>query len=227
MDMRQILKYLADLSENNNWEWYHAHRMENDAANTQFEELVQTLIFRIGKFDSTILHNRAKDSIFKLVRYPRFGHDRSPLNPSFRAHISSKGKQPVPVGYYLMIKPGGQSFLRGGLSTNMFKDATTMIRDYIAEHGDEFGEIIHFPEFQKYFEVQGTTLKNVPAGYELEHPQAEYLKFKNWYLKYPVADEVLNDSEAFIEEAVKMFHVMKPFNDYLNKALEGFRMPTR
>ena len=48
MDMRQILKYLADLSENNNWEWYHAHRMENDAANTQFEELVQTLIFRIG-----------------------------------------------------------------------------------------------------------------------------------------------------------------------------------
>ncbi len=66
MDMRQILKYLADLSENNNWEWYRAHRMENDAANTQFEELVQTLIFRIGKFDSTILHNRAKDSIFKL-----------------------------------------------------------------------------------------------------------------------------------------------------------------
>lgn len=92
MDMRQILKYLAELSENNNWEWYRAHRMENDAANTQFEELVQTLIFRIGKFDSTILHNRAKDSIFKLVRYPRFGHDRSPFNPSFRAHISSKGK---------------------------------------------------------------------------------------------------------------------------------------
>ena len=66
MDMRQILKYLADLSENNNWEWYRAYRMEND---------------------------------------------RSPLNPSFRAHISSKGKQPVPVGYYLMIKSGGQSFL--------------------------------------------------------------------------------------------------------------------
>ena len=182
MDMRQILKYLADLSENNNWEWYRAYRMEND---------------------------------------------RSPLNPSFRAHISSKGKQPVPVGYYLMIKSGGQSFLRGGLSTNMFKDATTMIRDYIAEHGDEFGEIIHFPEFQKYFEVQGTSLKNVPAGYELEHPQAEYLKFKNWYLKYPVADEALNDSEIFIEETVRLFRIMKPFNDYLNKALDGFQMPAR
>ena len=50
-----------------------------------------------------------------------------------------------------------------GLSTNMFRDATVMIRDYIAEHGDEFGEIVYFPEFQKYFEVQGTSLKNVPC----------------------------------------------------------------
>ena len=144
--------------------------MESEAACTQFEELVRTPIFRIGEFDSTILHNQAEDCIFKLVRYPRFGHDRSPFNPSFRAHISVQGKRPVPVGYYLMIRPGGQSFLRGGLSTNMFRDATVMIRDYIAEHGDEFGEIIHSPEFLKYFAVQGTALKNVPAGYDKEHP---------------------------------------------------------
>ena len=52
----------------------------------------------------------------------------------------------------------------------MFRDATVMIRDYIAEHGDEFGEIIHSPEFLKYFAVQGTALKNVPAGYDKEHP---------------------------------------------------------
>lgn len=144
--------------------------MESEAACTQFEELVRTPIFRIGEFDSAILHNQAEDCIFKLVRYPRFGHDRSPFNPSFRAHISVQGKRPVPVGYYLMIRPGGQSFLRGGLSTNMFRDATVMIRDYIAEHGDEFGEIIHSPEFLKYFAVQGTALKNVPAGYDKEHP---------------------------------------------------------
>lgn len=227
MDMGLVLKYLEDLSENNNREWYHAHKMESEAACTQFEKLVRTLIFRIREFDSTILHNQAEDCIFKLVRYPRFGHDRSPFNPSFRAHISVQGKRPVPVGYYLMVRPGGQSFLRGGLSTNMFRDATVMIRDYIAEHGDEFGEIIHSPEFLKYFAVQGTALKNVPAGYDKEHPQAEYLKFKSWYLKYPVADEALNDSEVFIEKTVRLFRIMKPFNDYLNKALDGFQMPAR
>lgn len=227
MDMKLILKYLTDLSEHNNREWYHAHKAENREANAQFEELIQTLILRIGEFDTSILHNQPKKLTFKLVRDTRFSHDKSPYNPSFRAHIASKGKLPVPVGYYLMIKPGGRSFLGGGLFADMFKDATAMIRDYITEHGEEFEEIIHAPEFQKYFRVQGTSLKNVPAGYDKEHPQAEYLKFKSWYLEYSVADEVIADAEQFVEEAVKLFEIMKPFNDYLNKALEGFQMPTR
>lgn len=227
MDTKLILKYLTDLSEHNNREWYHAHKAENKEANAQFEELIQTLILRIGEFDSSILHNQPKELTFKLVRDTRFSHDKSPYNPSFRAHISSKGKLPVPVGYYLMIKPGGQSFLGGGLFADMFREATEMIRNYITEHGEEFEEIIHAPEFQKYFSVQGTSLKNVPAGYDKEHPQAEYLKFKSWYLEYPVADEVIADAEQFVEEATKLFEIMKPFNDYLNKALEGFQMPTR
>lgn len=227
MDTKLILKYLTDLSEHNNREWYHAHKAENKEANAQFEELIQTLILRIGEFDSSILHNQPKELTFRLVRDTRFSHDKSPYNPVFRAHIASKGKLPVPVGYYLMIKPGGQSFLGGGLFADMFRDATEMIRDYIMEHGEQFEEIIHAPEFQKYFSVQGTSLKNVPAGYDKEHPQAEYLKFKSWYLVYPVADEVIADAEQFVEEATKLFEIMKPFNDYLNKALDGFQMPTR
>lgn len=227
MDMKLMIKYLTDLSENNNREWYHAHKAENKAANAEFEELIQTLILRIGEFDSSILHNQPKELTFKLVRDTRFSHDKSPYNPAFRAHISSRGKLPVPVGYYLMVKPGGQSFLGGGLFADMFKDATKMIRDYITGHGGEFEEIIHAPEFQKYFKVQGTSLKNVPAGYDKEHPQAEYLKFKSWYLEYPIADEALVDGEAFVTEAVKLFEIMKPFNDYLNKALDGFQMPAR
>lgn len=65
-------------------------------------------------------------------------------------------------------------------------------------------EITLAPEFQRYFTIQGTSLKNVPAGYDKEHPQAEWLKFKSWYIEYPVADEMLADAEAFATEAVKI-----------------------
>nr|WP_300573300.1 DUF2461 family protein [uncultured Acetatifactor sp.] len=146
---------------------------------------------------------------------------------TFRAHISAEGKLPVPVGYYLTIRPGGGTFLGGGLFADMFRDATEMVRGYIAEHGDEFEAIIHAPAFEEHFRVQGTSLKKVPAGYDREHPQAEYLKYKSWYLEYPMADEAVEEGEAFVSEAVRLFRIMKPFNDYLNRALVGFRMPER
>ena len=102
-----------------------------------------------------------------------------------------------------------------------------MLRDYIVQNGREFENIIHEPEFEQYFAVQGSALKNVPAGYDKEHPQAEYFKFKSWYLEYPIKDEELYDAEAFLIKATELFRIMKPFNDYLNKALAGFQMPTR
>ena len=129
-----MLTYLTDLSHNNDRQWYHAHKEEFLAAKTAFEGLVQELIYRIGKTDSSILNQNPRELTFKLVRDTRFSHDKSPYNPAFRAHISSKGKLPIPVGYYIMIKPGGQSFLGGGLFTDMFKDATAMIRDHILTH---------------------------------------------------------------------------------------------
>ena len=195
MDTQLILDYLTDLSTNNNREWYHANKDAFKKANAEFESLLGALILEIGTFDSSILQNNPKDLTFKIVRDTRFSHDKSPYNPAFRAHISSKGKLPVPVGYYLMVKPGDQSFLGGGLFADMFKDATSMVRDYITGNGP--------------------------------HPQAEYLKYKSWYIEYPVKDSELSDASAFIKKAAGLFCLMKPFNDYLNKALSKFEMPKR
>lgn len=227
MNTQLIMDYLLELSRNNNREWYHANKNDYKKATIEFEQLIQALIQEIGKFDSSILHNNPKDLTFKIVRDTRFSRDKSPYNPAFRAHISSKGKLPVPVGYYLMVKPGNQSFLGGGLFADMFKDATTMIREYIVQNGGEWEKIIHEPEFERYFTVQGTALKNVPAGYAKEHPQAEYLKYKSWYLEYPLQDEELADGDLFLAKAVDIFRQMKPFNNYLNNALAGFKMPKR
>ena len=227
MNTELILNYLAELSVNNNREWYHEHKKENKAANEQFEQLVQQLIYGIGEFDQSVLHNVPKELTFKLVRDTRFSHDKSPYNPSFRAHISSMGKLPIPVGYYVMIKPNGSTFLGGGLFADMFSNATAMVRDYIAAHPKELDKIINDAQFKKYFTIKGTALKNVPSGYDKEHPQAEYLKFKSWYTEYFMTDEEVADSESFVKKSVEIFKEMKPFNDYLNTALKGFKMPTR
>ncbi len=227
MNTELILNYLAELSVNNNRDWYHEHKKENKAANEQFEQLVQQLIYGIGEFDQSVLYNVPKELTFKLVRDTRFSHDKSPYNPSFRAHISSMGKLPIPVGYYVMIKPNGSTFLGGGLFADMFSNATAMVRDYIAAHPKELDKIINDAQFKKYFTIKGTALKNVPSGYDKEHPQAEYLKFKSWYTEYFMTDEEVADGESFVKKSVEIFKAMKPFNDYLNTALKDFKMPTR
>ena len=66
MDTVWILKYLADLNEHNNREWFNAHKAETKAVTEQFEELVQALILRIGEFDSSVLHIQPKDTAFTL-----------------------------------------------------------------------------------------------------------------------------------------------------------------
>ena len=224
--METILEYLSALENNNNREWYHAHKKEYQAANEVFLEVIQGLIIETGRHDPDILHHNPRDLTFRLTRDTRFSADKSPYNPSFRAHISARGKLPVPVGHFIVIRPGNRSFLGGGLFADMFKEATTMIRDAITENGDEWEEIIKDPVFGKYFEVKGTALKKVPRGYDPAHPQSEYLKYKSWYLEYSLTDEQL-PADDFIQYAAEVYAAMQPFNRFLNRALADFKMPER
>lgn len=227
INIQTIFDYLSELAANNNREWYHKNKVQYKNANNEFENLLQTLIYEIGKTDSSVIHSVPKNITFKVVRDTRYSADKSPYNPAFRAHISSSTvKLPIPVGYFIRIKPNGQSFLGGGLFADMFKDATTMIRDYIVLRSDEWESIITAPSFSKLFVVKGEALKNVPRGYGKEHRQSEYLKNKSWYLEHFISDEqVLSDD--FIEKATEVFLKMKPFNDFLNTALKDFKMPKR
>jgi len=225
--MNSVFEYLSDLSLNNDREWYHANKARHQQANAEFEHIIGELIMAIGKFDSSVIHNMPKDLTFKMARDTRFSHDKSPYNPKFRAHISSAGKLPIPVGYYIAIAPRGQSFLGGGLFAAMFKDATTMIRDKITKDGNEFEAILSEKTFAGNFSVKGERLKKAPQGYNAGHPQAEYLINRSWYLEYFLADELVMDTSGFIDYAAQLFQCMKPFNDFLNAALEGFIMPAR
>lgn len=227
LDLGVVLKYLGELERNNEREWYRGHKVELNEACGIFEGVIGELILRIGEFDKSVLPLVPKDLTFKLVRDTRFSHDKSPYNPAFRAHISAGGKMPVPVGYFLMIKPGNQSFLGGGLFADVFKDATSMVRDFIAEHPEEWERVVCDLAFRELFTVQGSALKRVPAGYDKDHPMAEFLKMKSWYLEFPVDDDVLCNTEDFLDMASHVFRNMKAFNDVLNRALSGFRMPER
>ena len=226
MDMQGALAYLSDLEHNNTRTWFHDTKARRDEAQQAFEALLSDLMERIGAFDPSVLGRDPKSLTFKFPRDTRFSHDKSPYNPSLRAHIGPAGKLPVPVGYYLMIQPDGRSFLGGGLFAGMFKDATARVRRAIAERGDEWEALIADPAGVGCFTVEGEALKRVPQEFDPDHPQGSWLKHKSWYIEHHVPDEEVS-ATGFVDAAAATFERMQPLNAFLNRALEGFEMPAR
>ncbi len=222
-----ILDYLSKLEDNNTKKWYQDNLSYFQDAMNEYEQIVCSLISEIGKEDPSILHNEPKNMIFDLVRDVRFSADKSPYSPAFRCHISVGGKMPVPTGYYLCISPKNRSYLGCGLFADIFEDATARVRDYINEHPEEFLSIINQPDFKRMFQLKGSIGGSFPKKYSADNPWAEYLQYKSWYIEYHFSDALLKDDKSFIKYAFKRFMVMKPFHDFINRALTGFMMPLR
>ena len=108
-----MLDFLADLRENNSLDWMHAHKKRKKEAQNAFLELVQGCIADLAETEPCLAALDAKDLAFRINRDTRFSDDKSPYNPTFRAHISPAGRMPVPVGYFVSVTPGG-SFAGGG-----------------------------------------------------------------------------------------------------------------
>ena len=226
MDTKLIYSFLTELSQNNTFDWMKNNKKTYEQAKIEFESLLVEIINGIYNFDKTIKNMSPKDLIFKLNRDTRYSHDKSPYNPCFRAHIAKNGKLPIPVGYFISIKPK-KIILGGGLFASMFNDATKRIREYLVKNTNEFIKILETETFKNNFVVDGEKLKNVPKEYDKNHKLAEYIKNKSWYIEYKVKDAIFLKPEEFIQTSVEIFKYMKPFNDYLNKALKDFKMPER
>lgn len=226
MSQNYILPFLTGLQQHNDRSWLLEHKELQRQATDQFHELLQQLILLLGEQDPSVAHLTPKELTFRLNRDTRFSADKSPYNPSFRAHIAPAGKAPIPVGYFLHLAPGN-IFLGGGLFAWQFTDATAMIRDYICAHGEEFESIVTDPAFTADFALIGQQLQKVPRGYDPDFAQSRFLKYKSWAVEYHLDDSVLQDPAAFCRLATEKFLRMRPFNQFLNRALADFTMPQR
>ena len=223
--MEEMLSFLAELEANNNREWYHSHVKERKEACAAFRDLVQELIFEIAKFDDRVLFHDPADLIYRIPRDMRIPNQPSPYNPTFRAHIGPKGKQPFPVGYYICIAPNGKSFLGGGISVSSERELTGLLRERIRFHGDELREILDAPDFRKHFALKGAALKNPPKGYDPFSPYADFLRYKCMYAEGPLSQRTLL-AKRFPKRAGELFHMVKPFVDFLNDAVGDYTLPS-
>jgi uncharacterized protein (TIGR02453 family) len=216
---KDIINFLKALGKNNNREWFIENKTLFNKARSEFEAYVQHIIKKVSEFDIGIGALLAKDTIFRIYRDIRFSHDKTPYKTNFGAFISRGGRRGRYAGYYLHIEPEA-SMLAGGIYMPP-PDVLKAVRTDIYENIEEFKGIIGSKEFKGYFGgLWGEKLKSVPQGFPKDFKDGDLLKFKHYTVAMDVPDRELTD-EGFTEKVIKVFKVLKPFNSFLNNAVEN------
>jgi len=215
-----VLSFLRELEKNNDRDWFHANKGWYDEAKIEMENLVNTIIPGIARFDSSVRYIAAKDCIFRIFRDVRFSKDKAPYKTNFGAWITSSGRKSCGPGYYIHIQPG-ESFLAAGVYMPD-PEKLKKIRDEIYYNIAEFKSILERKELTKY--VKGVDemdrLKIPPKGYAADFPEIDILKNKHFTLSHPVSDKQFSE-QSFLQFALKVYEAMHPFNLFLGRAIEG------
>jgi uncharacterized protein (TIGR02453 family) len=220
-----IFDFLRTLRQNNNHEWFEAHRPEYDQARMLFEEFIQGLIFRFDSIEP-LGDLKARDAIFRINNNLRFARNMPPYKNHFSAVLAPGGKHSLRLPYYIHIMPDGGSLIAGGAHMPTSTDLHA-IRSAITNDPDRIRRVMEAPLFQKYFGgISGEKLKTAPRGYTKDDPEIELIRHKQFMVHHLLRDEEVLRPD-FADHAMAVFAAMKPFLDYLQPLVGPQIRPAR
>lgn len=218
--MEQVMQFLNDLAANNNREWFNDNRKRYEESRDKVAFLTEVLINEISRFDSAVSGLSPKDCVFRIFRDVRFSKDKRPYKTNFGSFICKGGRKNAKPGYYFHIEPGN-SFIGGGTYMPP-PDSLRAIRNYMAEHGDEFLDIITSPKFKKTFPaLYNDKLKTAPKGFPKDHEFIELLRYKSFIFSKEISDELVTGPQ-YIEKMTQHFADLNSVNLYLYQAIADF-----
>lgn len=214
------LTFLRQLKRNNRRDWFEKHKDDYESlVKLPMQSLIAALQPHFQSFAPEFEVNPRR-SIFRIYRDVRFSKDKRPYKTHVAAHFVLRGK-PKGIegsGYYLHIEPA-EVFLGGGIYMPD-GDQLKKIRKAIAENPDGFLSVINSSQLKHTFgKLEGEQLKRVPRGYDPEHPMANWLRFKQFFVGSSFAVSKCH-SPKFVNEVAEAFETATPLIRYLNEALQ-------
>ncbi len=215
-----LFEFLADLSENNNRDWFQANRdrYERDVREPMIE-FIADFAERLGRISPHMVANprRSGGSMFRINRDTRFSPDKSPYKTNVGAHFRHEvGRDVHGPGFYLHLQPG-QVFAAAGI---WMPDSATLlkIREAVAANPVRWESIVNEDSFASTFTLEGDSLKRPPRGFDPDHPLIETLKLKS-FAATTVFDQEAACSTRFIDIYADTCRIAAPFSEFLTKTV--------
>ncbi|MDR0505696.1 MAG: DUF2461 domain-containing protein [Dysgonamonadaceae bacterium] len=216
----EVFKFLSELEENNNREWFTANKSRFDKVKKNITDFVAQLILNVNMFDSSIGALDANKTLFRIYRDTRFTKDKVPYKINLGAMIIPERykRSWCYPGYYLHLQ-NNESFVSMGIYMPD-PSAQKKLRIAIDDDFEIFADIVKKlePDFGTILREEDM-LKRIPAGFDKNSPAAEYLKLKSIYLfKHFSNSEVLKND--FIETVTGLYKKCYPFKCWLASVME-------
>lgn len=222
MPTEEILDFLRRLYENNDREWFDAHRAEWTRIKGLWADFTAELIEGIASFDDSVRGLRPQDCTYRIARDTRFSPDKRPYKTWIGAFVAPKGKKSGYAGYYFQLEPltdeeKGCNHLLGSGAVCLEPAVLRSIREEVLDHGAEMQQSIHAA---RGFRLDPTNrLKRVPTGFPADSEYADLLKQKDFCLVKQV-DEKFVQAEDLAARVVAEFRRTQPFIEQLNRAIQ-------
>lgn len=213
---KAAVQFLKDLAKNNDKAWFNDHK---ETFTSQLLQPAQTFVVAMGKKLETIAPDihvdpRTDKSIFRIYRDTRFSADKSP----YKTHLGIfwwEGDRPKMEcsGFYFHLEPPNL-FL--GCGIHMFsKPLLKTYRESVVDKKPGSALVEAIKAVSKKGKVGGKHYKQIPRGFDADHPNAEYLLYDGLHAMTEAKIPEQLYSEALVDYCFKWFKEMSPLHRWL------------
>ena len=199
--MKEVIAFLRELHDNNNREWFDAHRAEWKRVKTRFAGFTEQLIDGISSFDPSVRGLRVQDCTYRIARDTRFSPDKRP--------------------YYFHVEPdtGEGSTYGHMLAVGLYCPEPVVlrsVRDEIFDNGAEVERTIR--QADAFTLCRDNALRRTPKGFPSGSPYDELLRLKEFLLERRMTERELLDGRL-LEFTLERMRQTQPFVALLNRAV--------
>ena len=217
---KDFLRFLSDLSDNNDRDWFNANKKRyEDHIKKPFEAFIEVVIDEMQKLDRHILIT-PKDAIFRIYRDTRFSTDKTPYKTFVSAIVSRGGrKNKSTPGIYIQFSAEDARVYSGAYELD--KNELQNIRAAIASKPKEFSALINDKKFKNTFgEVRGEKNKRLPKEFEEAAKTQPLIANKQFYYFAKFEPEIIMNPKL-PQIMIDHFKVAQPLGNFLWKAAQG------
>lgn len=207
--------YLSELEQNNNRDWFNAHKPRFKAQlERPFADLLGALSNRLS--DARRPLSGGKATMFRMNRDIRFSQNKAPYKTAVSGMLTPSGAKSEVAGVvYLHLEAGG-GFAAAGYY-NLSPKQLVPIRDAIVERAEAFDTVLDDIATSGYALDDTYSLTSMPRGYadHAAHRHADHIKRKSLLIQHPLteADWTTGDVVDHVERLARAAMPLLTFQD--------------